>query len=56
MSIIEQRSKPLSSRYSPSSATALVDNKMVRGTNGVAKVVLPEVSNLILCCEAVMNQ
>lgn len=41
MSIIEQKKQALIIKYSPSSATVLVDNKMVRGTNGVAKVVLP---------------
>lgn len=41
MSIIEQKKQALIIKYSPSSATVLVDNKMVMGTNGVAKVVLP---------------
>lgn len=41
MSIIEQKKQALIIKYSPSSAIVLVDNKMVRGTNGVAKVVLP---------------
>lgn len=41
MSIIEQKKQALIIKYSPSSATVLVDNKMVRGTNCVAKVVLP---------------
>lgn len=41
MSIISQKKQALIIKYSPSSATVLVDNKMVRGTNGVAKVVLP---------------
>ena len=31
----------LTIKYSPSSATVLVDNKMVRGSNGVAKTTLP---------------
>ena len=31
----------LTIRYSPSSATVLVDNKMVKGTNGVAQTTLP---------------
>ena len=31
----------LAIRYTPSSATVLVDNKMVRGSNGVAKTTLP---------------
>lgn len=41
MSIIEPKKQALIIKYSPSSATVLVDNKMVTGTNGVAKVVLP---------------
>lgn len=41
MSIIEQKKQALIIKYSPSSAIVLVDNKRVRGTNGVAKVVLP---------------
>ena len=31
----------LTIRYTPSSATVLVDNKMVRGRNGVARITLP---------------
>ena len=36
-----QQSQTLSIRYSPSSATVLVDNKMVKGMNGVVKTTLP---------------
>ncbi len=36
-----QQSQTLTIRYSPSSATVLVDNKMVKGTNGVAQTTLP---------------
>ncbi|WP_337949512.1 SUMF1/EgtB/PvdO family nonheme iron enzyme [Prevotella sp.] len=36
-----QQTQTLSIRYSPSSATVLVDNKMVKGTNGVAQTTLP---------------
>ena len=36
-----QQTQILSIRYSPSSATVLVDNKMVKGTNGVAQTTLP---------------
>ena len=36
-----QQSQTLSIRYSPSSATVLVDNKMVKGKNGVAQTTLP---------------
>ena len=36
-----QQSQTLSIRYSPSFATVLVDNKMVKGMNGVAKTTLP---------------
>ena len=36
-----QQSQTLSIRYSPSSATVLVDNKMVKGMNGVAQTTLP---------------
>ena len=36
----EQKQK-LTIRYTPSSATVLVDNKMVKGTNGVAQTTLP---------------
>ena len=36
-----QQLQTLSIRYSPSSATVLVDNRMVKGMNGVAKTTLP---------------
>ena len=36
-----QQSQTLTIRYSPSTATVLVDNKMVKGMNGVAKTTLP---------------
>ena len=36
----EQKQK-LTIRYTPSSATVLVDNKMVKGKNGVAQITLP---------------
>ena len=36
-----QQTQTLSIRYSPSSATVLVDNKMVKGKNGVAQTTLP---------------
>ena len=36
-----QQSQTLTIRYSPSSATVLVDNKMVNGSNGVAQIILP---------------
>ncbi|WP_302428054.1 SUMF1/EgtB/PvdO family nonheme iron enzyme [uncultured Prevotella sp.] len=36
-----QQSQTLTIRYTPSSATVLVDNKMVNGSNGVAKTTLP---------------
>ena len=41
MNSIGQQKQTLTIRYSPSSATVLVDNKMVRGSNGVAKTILP---------------
>ena len=37
---VEQKQK-LTIRYTPSSATVLVDNKMVKGKNGVAQTTLP---------------
>ena len=40
MNSIGQQKQTLTIRYSPSSATVLVDNKMVRGNNGVAKTTL----------------
>ena len=36
-----QQTQTLSIRYSPSSATVLVDNKMVKGTNGMVQTTLP---------------
>ena len=36
-----QHSQTLTIRYTPSSATVLVDNKMVKGMNGVAQTILP---------------
>ena len=36
-----QQSQTLTIRYTPSSATVLVDNKMVNGSNGVAQIILP---------------
>ena len=39
-SVIQQK-QSLVIRYTPSTATVLVDNKMVRGSNGVAKTTLP---------------
>ena len=36
-----QQTQTLSIKYTPSSATVLVDNKMVKGTNGVARTRLP---------------
>ena len=36
-----QQTQTLTIKYSPSSATVLVDNKMVKGMNGVAKTTLP---------------
>ena len=36
-----QQNQSLVIRYTPSTATVLVDNKMVRGNNGVAKTTLP---------------
>ncbi len=36
-----QQSQTLTIRYTPSSATVLVDNKMVKGMNGVARTTLP---------------
>ena len=41
LSSIEQQKQSLTIKYSPSSATVLVDNKMVRGNNGIAKAMLP---------------
>ena len=46
-----QQSQTLTIRYSPSSATVLVDNKMVKGMNGVAKTTLPvgQHSYIVFC-------
>ena len=41
MASVGQQKQTLTIRYTPSSATVLVDNKMVRGNNGVAKTTLP---------------
>ena len=41
MASVGQQKQTLTIRYTPSSATVLVDNKMVRGSNGVAKTTLP---------------
>ena len=41
MASVGQQKQTLTIRYSPSSATVLVDNRMVRGSNGVAKTTLP---------------
>lgn len=41
MGAVASQKQTLTIRYSPSSATVLVDNKMVRGSNGVAKITLP---------------
>ena len=41
MASVRQQKQMLTIRYTPSSATVLVDNKMVRGSNGVAKTTLP---------------
>ena len=38
---VGRQKQMLTIRYTPSSATVLVDNKMVRGSNGVAKTTLP---------------
>ena len=38
---IMQQNQSLIIRYTPSTATVLVDNKMVRGNNGVSKTTLP---------------
>ena len=41
MASFGQQKQTLTIRYTPSSATVLVDNKVVRGNNGVAKTTLP---------------
>ena len=47
---VEQKQK-LTIRYTPSSATVLVDNKMVKGKNGVAQTTLPvgQHSYIVFC-------
>ena len=46
-----QQSQTLSIRYSPTTATVLVDNKMVKGTNGVTQTTLPvgQHSYIVFC-------
>ena len=46
-----QQTQTLSIKYTPSSATVLVDNKMVKGTNGVARTRLPvgQHSYIVFC-------
>ena len=46
-----QQSQTLTIRYSPSSATVLVDNKMINGSNGVAQTTLPvgQHSYIVFC-------
>ena len=46
-----QQSQTLTIRYTPSSATVLVDNKMVNGSNGVAQTTLPvgQHSYIVFC-------
>ena len=41
MASFEQQKQTLTIKYIPSSATVLVDNKMVRGNNGVVRITLP---------------
>ena len=41
MASVGQQKQMLTIRYTPTSATVLVDNKMVRGSNGVARITLP---------------
>ena len=41
MASFGQQKQTLTIRYTPSSATVLVDNKMVKGSNGVAKTTMP---------------
>ena len=41
MGSVAIQKQTLTIKYSPSSATVLVDNKMVRGSNGVANITLP---------------
>ena len=46
-----QQTQTLTIRYTPSSATVLVDNKMVKGKNGVAQTTLPvgQHSYIVFC-------
>mgnify|MGYP002672787274 CR=1 FL=1 len=46
-----QQTQTLSIRYSPTTATVLVDNKMVKGSNGVAQTTLPvgQHSYIVFC-------
>ena len=46
-----QQTQTLTIRYTPSSATVLVDNKMVKGMNGVARTTLPvgQHSYIVFC-------
>ena len=46
-----QQSQTLNIRYTPTNATVLVDNKMVKGTNGVAQTILPvgQHSYIVFC-------
>ena len=46
-----QQTQTLTIKYTPSSATVLVDNKMVKGTNGVAQTTLPvgQHSYIVFC-------
>ena len=46
-----QQTQTLTIRYTPSSATVLVDNKMVKGSNGVAQTTLPvgQHSYIVFC-------
>ena len=47
-----QQSQTLTIRYSPTTATVLVDNKMVKGTNGVARTTLPVGQHsFVVACE-----
>ena len=41
MANVGQQKQTLTISYTPTSATVLVDNKMVRGSNGVARITLP---------------
>ena len=41
MASVGQQKQTLTIRYTPSSATVLVDNKMVRGSSGIVRITLP---------------